>query len=72
MLWILPPPRFLWRTEENDLLNEPRHEKTCLTPDANNTGADQPVHPRCLLSAFVVHYVDSIISVVVIPKSTRL
>ena len=26
--------------------NEPRHEKTCLMPYANNKGADQPAHPR--------------------------
>ena len=29
---------------------------------ANNKGADQPAHPRSLISAFVVHCLDSIIS----------
>ena len=31
---------------------------------ANNKGADQPVHPRSLISAFVVRSLDSIISLV--------
>ena len=30
-----------------------RREKTCLRELANNTGADQPAHPRSLISAFV-------------------
>ena len=30
-------------------------------PYANNKGADQPAHPRCLISAFVVCCLDSII-----------
>ena len=29
---------------------------------ANNKGADQPAHPRSLFNAFVVHCLDSIIS----------
>ena len=28
----------------------------------NNTGADQPAHPRSLISAFVIHLLESIIS----------
>ena len=36
----------------------------CLTPYANNKGADQPAHPRSLISAFVVRSLDSIISLV--------
>ena len=28
---------------------------------ANNKGADQPAHPRSLISTFVVHLLDSII-----------
>ena len=28
----------------------PRSEKTCLRGLANNTGADQPAHPRSLIS----------------------
>ena len=32
----------------------PRCEKTCLQGFVNNTGADQPAHPRSLISAFVI------------------
>ena len=39
----------------------PRREKTCLRRFANNTGADQPAHPRSLISAFVIHLLASII-----------
>ena len=28
---------------------------------ANNTGADQPAHPRSLIRAFVIHFLESII-----------
>ena len=28
----------------------------------NNTGADQPAHPRRLISAFVIRFLESIIS----------
>ena len=31
-----------------------------FTPHANNKGADQPAHPRSLISAFVVRCLDSI------------
>ena len=37
----------------------PQHEKTCLQGFANNTGADQPVHPRSLVSAFVILFLVS-------------
>ena len=33
---------------------EAGHEKMCLMRYANNKGADQPAHPRSLISAFVV------------------
>ena len=38
--------------------NGPRREKTCLGGGgvANNTGADQPVHLRSLISAFVIRF----------------
>ena len=42
--------------------NGPRREKTCLRGFANNTGADQPAHPRSLISAFVIRYLESILS----------
>ena len=34
----------------------PRCEKTCLWGFVNNTGADQPAHPRSLISAFVIRF----------------
>ena len=42
---------------------EPRHEKTCLMSYANNKGVDQYAHPRSLISAIVVRWLDSIIHV---------
>ena len=35
--------------------------KTCLRWFANDTGADQAAHPRSLISAFVILYLESII-----------
>ena len=43
-------------------INGPRHEETCLQWFASNTGADQSVHPSSLISAFVVRFLESIIS----------
>ena len=54
------------------LYTEPGHEKMCLMSYANNKGADQPVHPRSLISAFVVHCLDSIISPDSIAEISRL
>ena len=39
----------------------PRHEKTCLRGFVNNTGTDQPLRMRSLISAFVIHFLESII-----------
>ena len=36
--------------------------KTCLRGFANNKGTDQPAHPRSLISAFIIHLSESIIS----------
>ena len=41
-------------------LFEPGHGKMCLMSYANNKGADQPAHPRSLISAFVVRCLNSI------------
>ena len=35
---------------------------------ANNEGADQPVHPRSLISAFVVRCLDSVMFLVSVTK----
>ena len=44
----------------------------CLMPYANNKGADQPAHPRSLISAFVVRPLDSIIALVSRSEISRL
>ena len=41
-------------------------------PYANNKGADQPVHPRSLISAFAVRCLDSIMSILAKYKISRL
>ena len=37
----------------------PQRKKTCLRGVANNTGADQPAHPRSLIGAFVNRLFES-------------
>ena len=44
----------------------------CLMSYANNKGADQPAHPRSLISAFVVRCLDSIIALDSIAEISRL
>ena len=68
MWWEKQPDRSNW------VFNtiEPGHEKRCLMPYANNKGADQPAHPRSLNSAFVVHFLDSIISLDSIAEISKL
>ena len=41
-------------------------------PYANNKGADQPAHPRSLISTFVVRCLDSIIPLLAIAEISRL
>ena len=41
----------------------PGHAKMCLMAYANNKGADQPAHPRSLISTFDVRCLDSIIPI---------
>ena len=43
-----------------------------LMPYTNNKGADQPAHPCSLISAFVVHCLDSIVPLVSIPEISSL
>ena len=45
------------------------HAKMCLMLYANNKGADQPAHPRSLISTFVVRCLDIIIHLVSISWS---
>ena len=42
-----------------------RREKTCLWRFVNNKGADQPVHPRRLISIFGFRFLKSVVSEVV-------
>ena len=51
---------------------EPGHQKTCLMSYANNKGADQPAHPRSLISAFIVRCLDSVMSLVSVTKISSL
>ena len=53
-------------------IDEPGHEKMCLLSYANNKGADQPAHPRSLISAFIVRCLDSIISLDSVAEISRL
>ena len=39
-------------SKDNPLI-APRREKTCLRGFANNKGADQPAHPRSMISSLV-------------------
>ena len=39
-----------------------RREKTCVRVFAKNKGTDQPAHLCSLISAFVIHLLESIIS----------
>ena len=47
---------------ENLAIIGSRREKTCLQRFAKNTGADQPAHPRSLISAFVIRFLERTIS----------
>ena len=40
----------------------------CLMPYANNKGADQPAHPRSLISTFVFRCLDRMICILAISK----
>ena len=44
----------------------------CFMTYANNKGADQPAHPRSLISTFVVRCLDSIMALVSISEISRL
>ena len=50
------------RKKRKLLLYGPQGEKTCLQWFLNNKGADQPGLLRRLISAFVIRFLESIIS----------
>ena len=49
----------------------PGRAKMCLMPYVKNKGADQPAHPRSLISTFVVCSLDSMVSLVSRSKISR-
>ena len=46
--------------------------KTCFMSYSNNKDADQPAHPRSLISAFVIPYLDSVMSLVSVTEISSL
>ena len=50
---------------EFQFLCRPGHAKACRMTYANNTGADQAVHPHSLIIAFVVRCLDSMVYILV-------
>ena len=50
----------------------PGHATICLMSYANNKGADQPAHPRSLISTFVVRCSDSMMCILALSKVSRL
>ena len=57
MIWVSLRKYFSIKTTYG-----PRREKTCLQGFENNTGTDQPAHPGSLISAFVIRFLESVIS----------
>ena len=53
------------------IINWARSWQNLLLPYANNKGADQSAHPHSLISAFVVHCLDSIIPLPAITEIAR-
>ena len=53
------------------LITGPGHAKMCLMLYANNKSADQPAHPRSLISTFIVRYLDSMIYILPLSKVSR-
>ena len=70
--WTTSARLYCFQYEEKIFTFEPRHEKTCLKPYANNKDADQPAHSRSLISTFVVHCLDNIIPILSKAKISRL
>ena len=57
---------------QNVLYNMSHVIRKPVIPYANNKGVDQPAHPRSLISTFVVHSLDSILSLVSVSEILRL
>ena len=72
--WVYRPFCLFCRapTQLNLAVYTSRAMRKCDMSYANKKGADQPGHPRSLISAFVVRCLDSIISLDSIAKISRL
>ena len=57
---------------DNHVLQLSHVTRKPVLPYANNKGTDQPAHPRSLISAFVVHCLESITSLVSISELSSL
>ena len=70
-IWVYPvcPVLSVWETITVHLSRAMRKR---LMSYANNKGADQPAHPHSLISAFVVHCLDSVMSLVSVTKISSL
>ena len=60
-IWTMYPFENKWATSWENM----------FMPYANNKGADQPAHPRSLISAFVVRCLDGIIPLLAIAEISR-
>ena len=58
--------------EESVLYQMSHAMRKPVLPYANNKGADQPAHPHSLICTFVVHCLDSVISILAKSKISRL
>ena len=47
------------------------HRRLICSPYANNKGADQPAHPRSLISAIVVHCQNRMIPLLYVSEISR-
>ena len=61
-----------WSLNKTSLFKMRQVMKKLLLPYANNKGADQPAHPRSLISTFVVRCPDSKIPLLAVAEISRL
>ena len=66
--------RFVLHTlhEAGFLMNWLKWATSLFMPYVNNKGADQPAHRRSLISAFIVRFLDSIVSLVPVSEISSL
>ena len=54
------------------LYSHKKREKTCLQGFGHNKVADQPAHPRRLISAFLIRLLGSIISILAMSEISNI